>query len=82
MNGMTNGTTNGTPEPSPATFELTVLGAVGPVLRRALRPQTASRTQACTIVRAGVPDTMDLVDLLFLLQANGLKLEGIFQLDA
>lgn len=72
---------NGTPEPRPATFELTVLGALGPVLRRALSPQRASQTQACTIVRAGVPDTTDLVDLMRVLQSHGLKLDGIYRLD-
>ena len=72
---------NGTPEPGPATFELTVQGALGPMLRRALRPQTASQTQTCTILRTGVPDTVDVIDLVLVLQANGLKVEGIYRLD-
>ena len=64
-----------------ATFELTVAGALGPVLRHALKPRTVSDTQTCTIVRASVPDTVDVVDLVSVLQAHGLRIEGIFRLD-
>jgi hypothetical protein len=78
--GMTNGrqTRRAT---RAATYELTVVGALGPVLRHALRPQIASQAQTFTIMRAEVPGTMDLVDLVFALQANDLKLDGIFRLD-
>lgn len=63
------------------TYELTVVGRLGPLLRHAMRPHTVSPTQTCTIVHAGVPDTMDLVDLVLVLEAKGLNVDGIFALD-
>ena len=45
---------NPSPAVQSADYELTVSGAIGPVLRCALGPQLASETQNCTIIRTAI----------------------------
>lgn len=61
----------------PATYELTVAGAIGPVLRSALKPHQVARTQICTILRTGGSDDRDLVDLMLLLESRSLNVEDV-----
>ena len=58
-----------------------VEGGLGPVLRHALEPDLNSETQACTAFKASVPDTMDLVDLVLVLQGSGVQVHGIVRAD-
>ncbi len=64
-------------EECPARYELTIAGAVGPVLRLALQPLDVARIEACTILVAGASPGRDLVDLLRLLDSRGLRVEGV-----
>lgn len=52
-------------------YEITVIGSLGPVLRRALEPWRVGPSQAQTIVRTHVPSHVDLVDLTEVLAAQG-----------
>lgn len=61
----------------PAVYELTVAGALGPVLRAALQPHDTCKTEACTVMRAGAADHRDIVDLVRLLDSKGLRVEGV-----
>lgn len=70
-----------TPRSRPATYELTIAGTLGPVLRGALAPCTATSSEPQTIIRADVGDGSDLVDLVLLLDARGLEVTGIVELD-
>jgi hypothetical protein len=65
----------------PAMYELTVAGAIGPVLRSALKPHKVERTQICTILRAGASADRDLVDLMLMLESRGLKVEDVSRLE-
>jgi hypothetical protein len=59
-------------------FELTVEGALGPVLRCALGASIVGESQVCATLRGtGTPDLMALVDLL---DANGLLIEDVWVL--
>lgn len=65
-------------EQFPAHYELTIAGALGPVLRLALQPHDVRRSEACTIMLAGASPGRDLVDLLGILDDQGLRVEGVF----
>ena len=65
----------------PAMYELTVAGAIGPVLRCALKPHKVEKTQICTILRAGASADRDLVDLMLMLESRGLKVEDVSRVD-
>jgi hypothetical protein len=64
-----------------AVYELTVAGAIGPVLRCALKPHKVERTQICTILRAGASADRDLVDLMLILESRGLNVEDVSRVD-
>jgi hypothetical protein len=66
----------------PAVYELTLAGAIGPMLRCALRPHEVARTQLCTILRARGSADGDLVDLMLLLESRGLQVEDVSRIDA
>ncbi|HEU4947663.1 MAG TPA: hypothetical protein VFT31_10955 [Kribbella sp.] len=67
--------------PSPrepaAVYELTVVGALGPVLRMALEPCATASSQLQTILRTKLPADRDLVDLVALLESRGLQIETL-----
>jgi hypothetical protein len=60
-----------------ATYELTVVGTLGPVLQRALEPYASAARQPQTILRASLRESGDLVDLLEVLEARGLDITNI-----
>lgn len=60
--------------PDAAVYELTVVGRLGPALRRMLEPYAIASSESQTILRASPSQTADIVDLVFLLQANGIQL--------
>jgi hypothetical protein len=62
-------------------YELTIMGSIGPVFRSALTPAGVSRSEVCTILRAGHASGRDLVDLLLLIQEKGLTVEGAFAIE-
>jgi hypothetical protein len=61
----------------PAVYELTIVGAVGPVLRDALRPHAVSSAELRTIVSADLPGNHDLVDLVGILASRGIEIEEV-----
>ena len=63
---------------TPARYELTVEGHIGPVLRRALQPPGGDPAHVCVVVRAAGPD--DLVGLMQVLDAYGLEVRRVSQL--
>jgi hypothetical protein len=62
-------------------YELTLAGELGAVFRSALRPHDVTRSEVCTILRAGATSAEDLVQLLHLLDARGLSIEDVFSLE-
>lgn len=60
-----------------ARYELTIVGTLGPVLQRALEPYASAARQPQTILRASLPESGDLVDLLELLEARGVDVTNI-----
>jgi hypothetical protein len=64
----------------PAIYELTVAGALGPVLRCALRPHKVAQMQVCTILRWTAADR-DVVDVMLLLESKGLTVEDVSTMD-
>jgi hypothetical protein len=62
-------------------YELTVVGALGPVLRRAIEPYVTATVECQTIVRACVADCADLVELVRLLESRGLQITEVAVLD-
>ena len=68
-----------TPEPPPAVYELTIAGAIGPVLRSALAPCRATITQRSTRLRTSARSHRDVVDLVLRLQQQGLVVEEIVE---
>lgn len=58
-------------------YELVVVGAIGPALRRALEPFATACSEAQTIVRAEAPHGRDLVDLMVALESRGLEVADI-----
>jgi hypothetical protein len=65
----------------PAVYELTLAGAIGPVLRFALKPHQVAQTQICTILRTRASADRDLVDLMLRLESRGLKVEDVSRVD-
>jgi hypothetical protein len=65
----------------PAIYELTVAGAIGPVLRSALKPHQVARTKICTILRAGGSTDRDLLDLMLLLESRSLNVEDVSRIS-
>jgi hypothetical protein len=63
------------PEDAPQ-FELTIAGALGPALRRALRPGAVVASHTCTILRTR--SAKDLPELVELLSSHGLQIEGVW----
>jgi len=59
------------------TYELTVAGALGPVLRSALAAQAVASTEQQTILRAGLGEDTDLVDLFLMLASRGLEVTDV-----
>jgi hypothetical protein len=64
----------------PAVYELTLAGGLGAVFRSALRPHDVTRSDVCTVLRAGA-EGEDLVDLVRELHARGLNVEDVFALE-
>lgn len=67
--------------PESGWYEVTVIGPIGPMLRRALEPCSTGPTESQTIVRAHVGPDVDLVDLTQRLLAHGSTVAGITALD-
>jgi hypothetical protein len=65
----------------PGLYELTVAGAIGPVLRFALKPHKIAPTQMCTILRTRASADRDLVDLMVMLESRGLEVEDVSRVD-
>jgi hypothetical protein len=63
-------------QPAPLVFELSVEGALGPVLRSALLPRTVVRSGGCTVLRAAGPDR-DLVALVAELSGMNLTIDSV-----
>jgi hypothetical protein len=61
-------------------YEVTVDGALGPVLRRALRLDCVEGAVECTVLRATAGD--DLPGLVALLESHGLVIEGVWLVPA
>lgn len=64
----------------PAMYELVVVGALGPVLRNALAPCAAARSEHQTILRTVVGEDSDLVDLVLMIASRGLEISDIVDL--
>jgi hypothetical protein len=64
-------------EPCGTVYELTVVGALGPVLRHALEPCGSAPPELHTVLRAGMPAHADLVDLVLLLDSTGLEIAAV-----
>ena len=58
-------------------YELTVVGALGPVLCSALRPYVSACSEMHTVIRADAPGDTDLVDLVRLLESRGMDIATI-----
>jgi hypothetical protein len=67
-------------EPAGVVYELTIVGCLGPALRRALEPCAATWSAPQTILRTAVPDSRDLVELLVAIQELGLDIADIAEL--
>ena len=63
---------------TPARYELTVDGRIGPVLRHALAVPGGNPARVCLVVRAAGPE--DLAGLLRALDAHGLDADVVTQL--
>ena len=63
---------------TPARYELTVDGRIGPVLRRALRPPGGDSARVCVVVQATGPD--GLAGLMRVLDAHGLEVQHVSRL--
>lgn len=61
----------------PATYELTVVGALGPVLRHALAPYATATAEHQTVLRTELGDDADLVDLVLMLASRGLEIADV-----
>ena len=65
---------------TPARYELTVDGRIGPVLRCALRLPGGDAARVCLVVRAAGPD--GLVGLMRVLDAHGLEVDHVSRLPS
>jgi hypothetical protein len=63
-----------------ATYELTIVGAIGPVLRWALRPHVAAQHCGCTIVRVKAADPVGVVEMVWLLDTAGFEVDSVAEL--
>lgn len=59
------------------TYEITVVGALGPVLRAALHPLVTTASGPCTTLRTALDRRGDLADLVALLDAKGLEVTHV-----
>lgn len=62
-----------TNELASGTYEITVAGALGPVLRAAMQPLVTTASGPCTTLRTALRRTGDLADVFALLDAKGLE---------
>ena len=66
-----------TRELTTGTYEITVAGVLGPVLRAALQPLVTTASGPCTTLRAALRRRDDIADLVALLDAKGLEVTHI-----
>ncbi|MDF2145511.1 hypothetical protein [Knoellia sp. p5-6-4] len=66
-----------TRELTTGTYEITVAGSLGPVLRAALQPLVTTASGPCTTLRAALRRRDDIADLVALLDAKGLEVTHI-----
>jgi hypothetical protein len=66
-----------TRELASGTYEITVAGALGPVLRAALQPLVTTASGPCTTLRTALKRRGDIADLVALLDAKGLEVTQI-----
>jgi hypothetical protein len=66
-----------TRELTSSTYEITVAGALGPVLRAAMQPLVASASGSCTTLRTALRRRGDVAELLALLDAKGLEVTHV-----
>ena len=66
----------------PMTFELTIVGTMGAVLRSAILPHEVTKSEVCTIFRTGTKHKMDAADIVLLLHDEGVSVEGVISLDS
>ena len=66
-------------QPGAGLFELTVAGALGPVLRCALRPNSVDEPHTTTTIRAAAHS--DISGLVELLDSHGVVIEGVWLLE-
>jgi hypothetical protein len=64
-----------------AVYELTVKGSLGPVFHAAVAPHRVTRADVCTTLRARVASGTDLVDVLILVEEQGLTIEDAFEIE-
>jgi hypothetical protein len=70
---------NAEDDAAPVVYELTIAGAIGPVIRSVLAPCRATPAQDCTIIRTTTRTPTDLVDLVLRLHDRGLVVDDIFE---
>jgi hypothetical protein len=58
-------------------YELTVVGAFGPVVRGMLETCVAASAEVHAVIRTGLSKDLDLVDLVLLFESRGLKITKI-----
>jgi hypothetical protein len=66
-------TTDLTHEITSGTYEITVIGALGPVLRAAMHPLVTTTSGPCTTLWTALGRRGDLADLVAALDARGLE---------
>ena len=66
-----------TRELASGTYEITVAGTLGPVLRAALQPLVTTASGPCTTLRTALQRRGDIADLVALLDAKGLEVTQI-----
>jgi hypothetical protein len=70
-------TTNPALDTADDVYEVTLAGALGPVLSEAFKPWHASSAHVCTVVYTELSPEVDLVDLVAAMDAHGLEVEAI-----
>ena len=61
------------------TYELTVAGGLGPVLRAAFATKSIATVETTTL-RLEVAEDRDLVDVIAMLDTNGVRIQGVYRL--